>query len=480
MKLKKIILAICLFTFGVSLCACNKKASKLDEPSNLKVINKVLSWSEVANTTGYTIYISDDNIVTEKTTSYSLSLLLPGNYNLKVKAIGDGKKYLDSIWSANLPYEVKVESKDYILIFDSNKPSTAEGNITGTMVNQLLKYDENQNLNVNSFALEGWTFKRWNTKADGTGTTYENGEVVYNLTEEKTIILYAIWEKDSPNEKNVKFYGPDNTIIKQVNVEVGNKVQRPIEIETQPYKFFINWYTESNFSIIYNFDLLITTDLNIYGKWETNDQGHYAYVGTYYETIDFTNFTKTEESELLILLKQQAPRSYSSGNWAPCEDSARDPNNNNNVILIYNSASEPYSTHTWNKEHVWPQALMPSSIAGDQQNLFPCNPTINSNRGNLAFTDSSGTHKKVGSKYYPGDNWRGEVARTLMYMAFRYSDSIKLSTLIDPATALKWHQEDPVTKWEMDRNNILFKENYQNNRNPFVDHPELANIIYAS
>jgi hypothetical protein len=47
----------------------------------------------------------------------------------------------------------------------------------------------------------------------------------------------------------------------------------------------------------------------------------------------------------------------------------------------------------------------------------------------------------------------------------------KLNTLI------QWHNEDSVDDWERNRNDIIYY-NFQNNRNPFIDHPEYVGLIW--
>lgn len=47
----------------------------------------------------------------------------------------------------------------------------------------------------------------------------------------------------------------------------------------------------------------------------------------------------------------------------------------------------------------------------------------------------------------------------------------KLSTL------LEWHKQDPVSEFEIRRNNLIY-ENWQGNRNPFIDHPEWVYEIW--
>ena len=67
---------------------------------------------------------------------------------------------------------------------------------SGSMPIQYFKYDEEQALSTNIFTRNGYKFSKWNTKSDGTGTDYEDGQVVKNLTSESygRIYLYAKWD----------------------------------------------------------------------------------------------------------------------------------------------------------------------------------------------------------------------------------------------------------------------------------------------
>ena len=42
---------------------------------------------------------------------------------------------------------------------------------------------------------------------------------------------------------------------------------------------------------------------------------------------------------------------------------------------------------------------------------------------------------------------------------------------------MRWNEQDPVSQKEIDRNNVIY-DDYQHNRNPFVDHPEYARMIW--
>ena len=76
----------------------------------------------------------------------------------------------------------------YEVIFNKN-----DNNATGTMTNQTMTYDVANSLTTNRFTKTGYKFMGWNTSADGTGTSYTDGQTVTNLKTSGTITLYAQW-----------------------------------------------------------------------------------------------------------------------------------------------------------------------------------------------------------------------------------------------------------------------------------------------
>ena len=160
------------------------------------------------------------------------------------------------------------------------------------------------------------------------------------------------------------------------------------------------------------------------------------------------------------------------------QDSDEDPNNQNNVLLIYNRASVLSTWDagvTWNREHVWPRSKLPNSISeADLHLLRASNPSLNSSRGNLSFVDGEGEARIIGSGWYPGDEDKGDIARIVFYVMMMWETNINLIGNLD--TFLKWHEEDPVDDFERQRNQVIYA--YQRNRNPFIDYPELVSIFY--
>lgn len=189
-----------------------------------------------------------------------------------------------------------------------------------------------------------------------------------------------------------------------------------------------------------------------------------------------------------------------------------DPNNPLNVILFYTGRSEPkssYNNQIWNKEHVWAKShgnFGTSIPAGsDIHNLRPADNQVNSIRSNYDFDEggkivdcnrgyglgSSYSYYRSGYSFEPRDEVKGDVARILFYMATRYEGEgtepdLELNDKVQNGTApyhgrlsvlLRWNKEDPVDNFERNRNEVIY--GYQNNRNPFIDYPHFADLIWG-
>lgn len=90
-------------------------------------------------------------------------------------------------------------NETYEVIYDANGG-------TGEMAHSTFTYGEEKNLLSNAFTKTGYTFTGWNTKANGSGTSYEDGAIVNNLTTDASITLYAQWTN---NKYNVKYNAND-------------------------------------------------------------------------------------------------------------------------------------------------------------------------------------------------------------------------------------------------------------------------------
>jgi len=166
----------------------------------------------------------------------------------------------------------------------------------------------------------------------------------------------------------------------------------------------------------------------------------------------------------------------------------------------------------YNREHSIPQSWFNSAtpMNTDAFHIYPTDGKVNAHRDNFPFGEcASGTKidsrelGKLGASTFsgysgtvfePDNQYKGDFARTYFYMATRYANvNFNLDSqnfgekvfgsanngLTDYAKNLflKWHKQDPVSQKEIDRNNVIFV--HQKNRNPFIDHPELADYIWG-
>lgn len=210
--------------------------------------------------------------------------------------------------------------------------------------------------------------------------------------------------------------------------------------------------------------------------------------------------------------------SYTSSNtdvWDILKETDKDTIDPSKVILFYSGwtvdgAQEYNSGSGWTREHVWAKSRgdfgTTQGPGTDVHALRPCDVSVNSARNNRWFDfgedeyihsdGPTGCYKNSNTwSWEPRDEVKGDVARMIFYMETRYEgengeldlvviDSIpndnntnepihaKLSVL------LQWHTDDPVDDWERNRNDVIYS--YQENRNPFIDHPEFVNEIWGS
>lgn len=205
----------------------------------------------------------------------------------------------------------------------------------------------------------------------------------------------------------------------------------------------------------------------------------------YYQGIDFSQSAATVETQLKSLITTtHNPLTYSNTYpWVKLID--QDLSNTNNVVLIYNGQSEPKvntigggntsNPEVWNREHVYPQSFISTTATGDLHHLRACDGDINNNRGNLPFASGSGSYGTVSGGWYPGDEWKGDVARMIMYIHLRYDEP--WTDVGSMSLFLQWNVDDPVSDFEKQRNNTI--QGAQGNRNPFIDQPYLATYLYG-
>lgn len=233
-----------------------------------------------------------------------------------------------------------------------------------------------------------------------------------------------------------------------------------------------------------------------------------AQIPAYYSSIDFTQTGNALKSQLtnLITTTHTTNLSYTPGVWEALKLTDLNPNNSTNVFLVYGyndfnasviddrnrgKNNNGGNVGDWNREHCYPKSLGnpdlgTSGPGADAHHLRASDVQFNNSRGNRLYADSEGDAGNVGIYWYPGDEWKGDIARMMMYMYVRYQNQC-LATAVGagsttysaemPDIFLEWNEEDPVNFYERNRNDIL--EGLQGNRNPFIDNPYLATQIWG-
>lgn len=155
------------------------------------------------------------------------------------------------------------------------------------------------------------------------------------------------------------------------------------------------------------------------------------------------------------------------------------------------------ATCQWNREHTYAKSLGTPNLGtvgagADAHHLRASDVQRNGERGSKKFSTGSGNSISLGATWYPGDEWKGDVARMIMYMYLRYGNqclpkNVTSGTInaLDPNMInllLTWNAQDPVSQYEDNRNTYLgnASNSYgQGNRNPFIDNPYLATLIWG-
>lgn len=242
---------------------------------------------------------------------------------------------------------------------------------------------------------------------------------------------------------------------------------------------------------------------------EKNINWHYSDLTNYYNQTDLDIYYDHDINNTTILLDM-----YSEIPTGP------DAYEYTTADLIGSASAEGLG---WNREHMMPQSTFYSNypMYSDLFFVIPTDARINQLRSNYpygisttlpsgifhTFTNSSKIGRSAipnyaytGRVYEPIDEFKGDVARTLLYFAVRYEGKLgtfRFNNNVNPASdtnpldgteekafddayitmLLQWHAQDPVSQKEIDRNNNVYA--IQHNRNPFVDYPQWVDLIWS-
>ena len=232
---------------------------------------------------------------------------------------------------------------------------------------------------------------------------------------------------------------------------------------------------------------------------------------SYYDGLDFSKSGIALKADLATRITSTHTNFlvYTPGVWEASKVTDVNPENSSEVLLIYGYATSGEYSRTrgvndnggsqgqWNREHVYPRSLGNPNLefvgpGADAHHLRPADVNYNSQRSNTIFAEGSGDSGNVSGGWYPGDEWKGDVARMMMYMYVRYDEVCLPSRVGNGSNAstpddmidlfLKWNVEDPVSDFERQRNtyhNNTSNTYAQGNRNPFIDNAYLATRIWG-
>lgn len=234
----------------------------------------------------------------------------------------------------------------------------------------------------------------------------------------------------------------------------------------------------------------------------------------YYATLEGLSGTTLKQAIQDIIANPSVVHAHNYGDIIDILKTAdQNPKNSNEVWLMYVEQSRSklefqdtgINTGKWNREHIYPQSRggftdgtesIPDGInvwlPTDANDILAGHADAHHLRAEDGAENSLRSNKDYGLTGYNGPSgtagsWKGDVARSVFYMAVRYNAlsvvngdiaDTTVGQLGDLASLLTWNSLDPSDDFEMNRNNYIYT--WQVNRNPFIDYPDLANYIWGS
>ncbi|QSB11892.1 InlB B-repeat-containing protein [Lysinibacillus fusiformis] len=182
-----------------------------------------------------------------------------GSYTFTVQPKGDGLLILDGDQGVSSSTKI-ISPLTYTVLYDGN------GNTGGTVPQDNAIYSQNDDVTVaandGGLVKTGHSFISWNTKANGTGTSYLPNNTFKIATE--NITLFAQW---AINHYTVSFDVDGGSTISNQTIDYGEKASQPTPAPTKADHIFEGWYTSNAYTTSYDFNSAITRHTTIYAKW---------------------------------------------------------------------------------------------------------------------------------------------------------------------------------------------------------------------
>lgn len=474
---------------------------------NFKINDNYLSWDLIE---GATYIVNDKQVLENKIDLNILNLVPLTETTIKVKALKDGFNSLESevkityipkteIESQNIDMEafdgpdfkylnrstyksVLIDMEDFHLYVNEGRLTTETQKPKDGKVALVLREEGFIELKeeINNFLSLSFSIAPFNEVTDSTST------------------LTILASNDNLNYVEIKTISNINGPFQEVVVDKSD-LEGKVTLNNLTFKLNTN-ITNRNL-VIDNISVLET----VRDYYQIKNKNDDLTLGEYYKTANGLKGKALVDELRFIISANLNPIKYSDIKEV-LEFADSNLDDENTVYGIYDNKNHKANwgkRSDWHREHVWPNSRLGMdrvkengvNQGSDPHNLRAITPSTNSSRSNRFFNNGDKLNE-IGytisnNAYYPGDNHRGDVARILFYMVIRYeflglTDNLKilgrkayseeaaymglLSILLD------WHLEDPVNDFEIKRNEVIY--GYQNNRNPFIDHPELLEEVF--
>lgn len=235
-----------------------------------------------------------------------------------------------------------------------------------------------------------------------------------------------------------------------------------------------------------------TLKTQLYNIIKGHTDNGYAGLYTTYATSDIDNFYENDGTVLDMYSENPTgndPYTYSIATTQRCGSYANEGD-------------------CYNREHIIPQSVFDEKapMVSDAHFITPTDGKVNGVRSNyphsvvIAPTETSLNGSKLGPSttagysgpvFEPIDEFKGDIARMYFYFATRYENTVagysypmfngtanKVFTPAFLSQLIAWHNQDPVNAREIARNNAIYAR--QNNRNPYIDHPEYVAVVWTT
>ncbi len=210
-------------------------------------------------------------------------------YNFVGWTYEDGTDYNPSTpITSDTKIVAKLEKKQYSITFNNN---TSDASVSGSMDQQTGYYGEEMNINSNGFTRSGYKFVGWNTEADGSGTQYDNNDLI-NLNIEGPITLYAQWVELQANLENGETI---NGLIKELNPDMKEfkKSNTAPDLDNIEYRVISTTNSESSVYIWNDNDIIYWwSEAKI--VYMNSDSSKMFYSLTKLTNVDFTSLDSSQ------------------------------------------------------------------------------------------------------------------------------------------------------------------------------------------